>query len=81
VGIKANLYFLVQEGPIRADALVRHATAMSGLGVKFLAVKEADRPKLASLVRRLRTSLRPYADCNSDDHGKPLPKVRISRTD
>jgi c-di-GMP-binding flagellar brake protein YcgR len=59
VGIKVNLHFLVQEGQIRADALVRHATATSGLGMKFLAVKEADRHKLASLVKRLRTSLRP----------------------
>lgn len=54
VGIRANLDFLVQEGPIRADALVRHATT-SGLGLKFLVVREADRPRLASLVMRLRT--------------------------
>jgi len=58
VGIKANLDFLVQEGTIRADALVRHARAASGLGLKFLAVREADRPRLASLVTRLRTLLR-----------------------
>lgn len=58
VGIMASLDFLVQEGPIRADALVRHATATSGLGLKFLAVKEADQPRLASLVMRLRTLAR-----------------------
>lgn len=57
VGITANLDLLVQEGPIRADALVRHATATNGLGLKFLAVREADRPRLASLVTRLRTLL------------------------
>lgn len=54
VGIKANLDFLVQEGSIRVDALVRHATP-SGLGLKFLALRESDRPRLASLVKRLRT--------------------------
>ena len=55
VGVKANLHFLVQEGQIRAVALVRHATATSGLGLKFLIVKEADR---SNLVIRLRTLLR-----------------------
>lgn len=58
VGIRVNLDFLVLEGPIRADALVCHATATSGLGLKFMAVKEADRLRLASLVTRLRTLLR-----------------------
>lgn len=58
IGVRANLHFLVQEGQIRADALVRHATSTSGLGLKFLAIKEADRPKLAALVTRLRSLLR-----------------------
>lgn len=53
VGIKATLDFLVQEGQIRADAVVRHAAATCGIGLKFLAVKEADRPNLAALVSRL----------------------------
>jgi hypothetical protein len=59
VGLKAKLDFLVQEGQVRADAVVRHATASSGLGLKFLAVKEADRPNLVALVIRLRSLLRP----------------------
>lgn len=57
IGIKANLDFLVQEGHIRADAVVRHAAATGGLGLKFLAVKETDRRNLASLVTRLRSLL------------------------
>lgn len=57
VGMRANLDFLVQEGSIRADAVVRHATAAGGLGLKFLAVKETDRHNLAALVTRLRSLL------------------------
>jgi len=57
VGIKATLDFLVQEGQIRADAVVRHATATGGLGLKFLAIKEVDRPNLAALVSRLHSIL------------------------
>ena len=58
MGVKANLHFLVQEGQIRAVALVRHATANSGVGLKFLIVKEADRSTLVAPVIRLRTLLR-----------------------
>ena len=58
VGIKANLDFLVQEGQIRADAVVRHATVTNGLGLKFLAIKEADRSRLAALVTRMHSMLR-----------------------
>lgn len=58
VGIKAILDFLVQEGQIRAEAVVRHATVTGGLGLKFLAIKEADRPNLAALVTRQRSFLR-----------------------
>lgn len=54
VGIKADLDFLVQEGQIRAEAVVRHSTAASGLGLKFLAIKETDRHNLAALMTRLR---------------------------
>jgi len=48
------LHFLVQEGEIRADAVVRHARSGLGLGLKFTALGEQDRPKLAALVTRLR---------------------------
>jgi hypothetical protein len=53
-GVCARLHFLVQEGQIRADAVVRHAKAASGLGLKFTALSEQDRPKLAALLTRLR---------------------------
>ena len=52
-GIRARLHFLVQEGQIRADAVVRHARSGIGLGLKFTALSEQDRPKLAALLTRL----------------------------
>ena len=54
VGTVTRLDFLVAEGQIRADAVVRHAKAGSGLGLKFTALSEQDRPKLAALITRLR---------------------------
>ncbi len=53
-GVLARLHFLVQEGQIRADAVVRHAKSGDGLGLKFVALNEQDQPKLAALLNRLR---------------------------
>jgi hypothetical protein len=54
VGAKTQLEFLVQEGHIRADAIVEHIHPGRGAGLKFLAVKNEDRPRLAALLNRLR---------------------------
>ena len=54
VGTTTNVEFLVQEGQIRAEAVVRHAKSSRGLGLKFTAVSERDRPNLAALMTRLR---------------------------
>jgi PilZ domain len=53
-GTLTRLDFLVAEGQTRADAIVRHARAGAGLGLRFTALTEQDRPKLAALVTRLR---------------------------
>jgi hypothetical protein len=53
-GTQARLHFLVQEGQIRAEAVVRHMQSGKGLGLKFTALSEEDRPKLAALLNRLR---------------------------
>ena len=50
-----ELDFLVQEGQIRAEAIVRHAKPEKGLGLKFITVRETDRPRLAALLSRLRS--------------------------
>jgi hypothetical protein len=56
LGATTNLHFLVQEGQIRADAVVvRHVKPGGGLGLKFKAVSETDRPNLQALMRRLRS--------------------------
>jgi hypothetical protein len=43
-GAAVSLSFLVWEGQIRADADVRHALPGTGIGLKFRAVREEDRP-------------------------------------
>ena len=53
VGSKIKLNFLVQEGQIRAEATVQHIVTGRGLGMKFTALTEEDRPHLAALVRRV----------------------------
>ena len=55
VGAMTNLHFLVEEGPIRAEAVVRHVKPGRGLGLKFTAVREEDRRHLADLMKRLRS--------------------------
>ena len=55
-GTVTRLDFLVAEGQIRADAVVRYALPGKGLGLKFTALNEQDRPKLAALITRLRRS-------------------------
>ena len=54
VGAKTDLYFLVEEGQIRAEAVVRHAKFGRGLGLEFTAVRLEDRQRLADLLKRLR---------------------------
>jgi hypothetical protein len=55
-GMSAELDFLVQEGQIRAEAVVRHAEPGRGLGLRFTAVRNEDRLRLEELVKRLRHS-------------------------
>jgi hypothetical protein len=55
IGTRTKVDFLVGEGQISADAVVRHIVAGRGLGLKFTAVTEPDRRKFASLLRRLRS--------------------------
>jgi hypothetical protein len=56
--MKAKLDFLVQEGQIRAEAVVRHFEPSNGLGLKFTVVTEQDWPHLAALLTRLRNPSR-----------------------
>jgi hypothetical protein len=53
VGTKAQLDFLVQEGQIRAEAVVRHLVPGGGLGLKFTAITDKDCPQLVALLTRV----------------------------
>ncbi len=54
-GMPAKLDFLVQEGGIKADAIVRHVIGGLGLGLKFLGATDQDRQRLKTLLSRLRS--------------------------
>ena len=55
VGSITKLHFLVSEGNIRADAVIRYVLPGKGLGLKLTALPEDDRPRFTSLMKRLRT--------------------------
>jgi hypothetical protein len=55
IGSVVNLHFLVQEGQIRADAVIKYIRSGAGVGMKFAAVSQEDRPRLAALMSRLRS--------------------------
>ena len=59
LGEKAKLDFLVQEGQIRTEAVVRHIRPGGGLGLKFTAITEEDCPHLIALMRRVHKSMSP----------------------
>gem|GEM_PF-1190477 len=54
-GMPAKLDFLVQEGRIKAEAVVRHVKRGSGIGLRFIAVADQDRSRLKALLSRLRS--------------------------
>jgi hypothetical protein len=56
VGMEVKLDFLVQEGQIRAAAVVRHVKPGTGLGLKFTALSAEDGPHLKALISRLQGS-------------------------
>jgi PilZ domain-containing protein len=67
VGAVATIDFLVQEGQIRAEAVVRHVKPTSGLGLKFTAMPKTDHTRLGMLITRLRHSSRPIATGRESD--------------
>src|SRR5260370_7229288 len=52
-GATTNLQFLVREGQIRADAVVRHVNP-GGLGLNFQPLSEKNLPNLSTLIKPLR---------------------------
>ena len=56
VGASTRLDFLVQEGQIRAEAIVRHVDSGRGVGLKFTAIRDEDCSHLAALLNRVKQS-------------------------
>ncbi len=52
---RAEIHFCVQEGQIRTEGIVRPVAAGRGVGLRFAAIKETDRPHLIRLMDRLRS--------------------------
>jgi hypothetical protein len=66
LGATAKADFLVCDGQIRAEAVIRHTTPRVGLGLKFTALVKEVRPQLAALMARPRSSSRlPLDSSNS----------------
>ena len=59
VGAMTALDFLVPEGPIWADAVVRHLNPGHGVGLQFMAMRDGVRLHLAALLNRLSCSSSP----------------------
>jgi hypothetical protein len=56
-GELVRLHFLVQEGHIRAEAVVRHVEVGRGFGVKIESLTAQDAPQLRRLLSRLRENV------------------------
>lgn len=52
---RAEIHFCDHEEQIRAEGIVRHVVPGRGLGLKFTAIKEADRPHFIRLMDRFRS--------------------------
>ena len=72
VGAKTSVHFLVEEGQIRAEAVVRHVKPGRGLGLEFTAVRQEDRPRLADLMKRLR-GFGLISKFRTDEHHQQAP--------
>src|SRR5271168_2828841 len=54
LGATAKVDFLVPDGTIRAEAVIRHVIPSIGLGLRLTALAKEDHPHLAALMARLR---------------------------
>lgn len=56
VSAVTQIDFLVEEGQIAAEALVKWVKLGHGLGMRFTAISERDRPNLICLIKRFHKS-------------------------
>lgn len=62
VDATVELHFLVEDGEIRANAVVRYVAIGSGIGLQFKAVRTEDQARFTTMVKRL---IHPEAHANS----------------
>lgn len=59
-GARAEVHFLVPEGKIAGEAVVKHSQTGRGIGLRFTRILETDRMRMVGLIERLRSaSLKP----------------------
>lgn len=74
INSRAEIHFCVHEGQIRTEGIVRHVSPGSGLGVRFTAIKDVDRPRFIRLMDRLRSLAQEAA---SQSTPSPTPSARL----
>jgi hypothetical protein len=55
-GATADVYFLVPEGKIAGEAVVKHSQTGRGIGLRFTRILETDHLRMAGLIKRLRNA-------------------------
>jgi hypothetical protein len=59
-GATAEVYFLVPDGKIAGEAVVKHSQTGRGIGLSLTRILETDRLRMVGLIKRLRNaSLKP----------------------
>ena len=65
-GARAEVHFLVPEGKIAGEAVVKHSQTGRGIGLRFTRILETDRMRMVGLIKRLRSA---SLKSNSDSPG------------
>jgi hypothetical protein len=55
-GATAEVHFLVPEGKIAGEAVVKHSQTGRGIGLRFTRILETDRLRMVGLIKRLRSA-------------------------
>ncbi len=53
VDATVELHFLVEDGEIRANAIVRYVKAGNGIGLQFKTVRSEDQARFSTMMKRL----------------------------
>lgn len=53
VGTPIELHFLVEDGEIRATAMVRYVSPSNGMGLQFKTVRSEDQERFSAMIKRL----------------------------